>query len=132
METIFSSILRHTCLCQLYFFVQWKRIFKCIPVSGKGFSGQWKWFFIYFQTFLPLTVFFWSIGNVVLERILPSGQWKPFFFLVLVKAFSVLCKLIFLKTLHSGQWKQFFDQLQTLCFYSELFSAGEHNSSDKV
>ena len=83
----FSSIFRR----QLFFPVLWTCIFKCIPIDGKGFSGQWKHFFIYFsdisvsdlcryQTYM--LVISSSSGNVVLKRILSSGQRKRISWLV--------------------------------------------------
>ena len=67
-------------------------------------SGQWKEIFCLvetlflsiFQTFLRVAVFFSSSGNVDLKQILDSGWWNPIFSPVLVKAFSVQCKLVFL------------------------------------
>ena len=118
LETLFSSNLRHSCHCQFYFSVQWKRIFKRILASGNAFSGQWNALFIYFLDISASDSFFSSSENVVLKRILHSGQWKHIFCLVktkffpfLVKAFSVQCKLIFQKILHSGQWKISFPSL---------------------
>ena len=104
-KPFFSSSLRHSCHCQLYF-----------PSSENVFlNAFWQvetLFFIYFWSFLPVIVFFSSSGNVVFKRIFHSGQWKRIFWLVetnffpfLGKAFPVQCKLIFQQILHSGQWK---------------------------
>ena len=113
-KPFFSSILRHSCYCQLYFSVQWISIFKRIPVSRNGFSGQWEHFFLKlffnisasglcrYQTFMP--VFFASSGNVILKRILLSGQWKRIFWLAETILFQYLK--------YAFHWKQFFHLLE--------------------
>ena len=83
----------HCCLWQLYFSVQWKSIFKRIPVSGKEFSGKWERFFLsIFQTFLPMIVFFSSSGNAIF------GQWKPIFSNFQLKLFPSSVNLFFNKS----------------------------------
>ena len=54
----------------------------CFAVSGNGFSGQWKPFFIYFSDIHASDSSFSSSGKVLLKRILYSGQWTRIFCLV--------------------------------------------------
>ena len=87
-------------------------------------SGQWKGIFwlvetLFFKQLLDISAsdsFSSSSRNVVLKRILHSGQWEPIFFTFLVKAFSVQCKIIFQQIFYSGQWKLIFCVVETILF----------------
>ena len=117
----FSSSLRHSCHCQLYFPSSENVFLNTFWLVEKHFLASGNAFSSIFQSFQPAIVFFSSSGNVVFKRIFHSGQWKRIFqlaetnfFPFLGKSFPVQCKLIFQQILHSGQWKLILWLMETI------------------
>ena len=84
-----------------------------------------------YQTFIPVS--FSSSGNVVLKRILHSGQWKQIFLLVETilfqrlkylfhqKQFFHLLEIYFKQILYYSQPQRIFCLVETIFFHSDFF-----------
>ena len=128
----FSSNLRPSCHCQLYFSTQRKRIFKAFWLVETHFCLVETLFLSIFQSFLPVIVFFLSSKNVVLKRILHSGQWKLIFWIVDTilcqylkypfhwKQFFHLLEMSFKRILYYSQWQRIFFLVETIFFHSHF------------
>ena len=114
-----------------FFLPFWDTSFKRIPVSEKGFSGEWKHIFLSnFQKFLPLIVFS-SDGNVVLNEffILTSGNWfSGWWKLLPISHISLplepgfhLLAIYFKWILYYGQWKRIFCLVEKIFSHSDFF-----------
>ena len=95
-------------------------------------------FFICFQAFLPVIIFFSSSGNVILKRTLHSGQWKLIFWLVetilciylnipSIVFFNIPSTVflslgnIFEANLYYSQWQRIFCLVETIFLHSHFF-----------
>ena len=81
VETIYFLPFSDTPATDSFIFPSSGNVFlnnSCISVSGNGFSGQWKPFFIYFLDIPPSDSFFFSFFFLVFF-FFHSGWWKRIF-----------------------------------------------------
>ena len=86
VKKFFYSIFRYSCHCQLYFLVQWKRIFETNP----SFRIVETTFFPICQILLVVKAFISVQCKHIFHQILHFGQWKLTFGLVETNLFQFL------------------------------------------
>ena len=104
-KPFFSSSLRHSCHCQLYFPSGENVFLNAFWLVEKHFLASGNALLSIFLKFSASDSFFFVQWKRSFQTNLSFQLVETNFFPFLGKAFPVQCKLIFQQILHSGQWK---------------------------